>query len=138
MSKPVQEDQSFEYTADVEFLYEIFAKANTSSDDVKNLLKDLLTTAEIRMIANRWHIARLLDSGLSVREVAAQAKVGTDTVERVSRRLQEGTGGLQKAIEMTRELWQEKLTAKKKSETKKSVVKKSIDRWVFGAGKDQS
>ena len=79
-----------------------------------------------------------MDSGLSVREVASQAKVGTDTVERVSRRLQEGTGGLQKAIEMTRELWQEKLTAKKKSETKKSVVKKSIDRWVFGAGKDQS
>lgn len=138
MSKPKQDDQSFEYTVGIDFLYEILAKATQSANDVKNLLKDLLTTAEIRMINNRWHIARLLDSGLSVRQVATQAKVGTDTVERVSRKLQEGTGGLQKAIEATREPWQEKLLAKKGAAKKLKVVK-SIDRWVFGSGKqDQS
>lgn len=134
MAKPIQEDQSFEFISDVEFLYEIFAKSTQSPDEVKNLLKDLLTSAEIRMINNRWHIARLLDSGLSIREIAIQAKVGTDTVERVARKLQEGAGGLQKAIELTREPWQEKLAAKKMTEDKKSVINKSIDRWVFGSG----
>lgn len=137
MSKPQQEDQSFDYTADVEFLHEILAKSSQSADEVKNLLKDLLTSAEIRMINNRWHIARLLDSGLSVREVATQAKVGTDTVERVSHKIQEGSGGLQKAIEATREPWQEKIAAKDKKDKKKSIVVKGIDRWVFGSFKNE-
>lgn len=134
MSKPIREDQTLEYTIDVEFLYEILAKAASTPEDVKNLLKDLLTPAEIRMIANRWHIARLLDNSLSIREVAAQAKVGTDTVERVARRLHEGTGGLQKAIEITREPLRQKLAAQKQAETK-SLIQRSVTRWVFGTGK---
>ncbi len=135
MAKPTQDEPTFEHAVDTDFLYDILAKGATNPEDVKNLLKDLLTASEIRMITNRWHIARLLDIGYSIREVAAKAKVGTDTVERVARRLQEGTGGLQKAIELTRQPWEEKMAQRKERE--KSLIKRSIDRWVFGTGKSE-
>ena len=49
------------------------------------ILEELLTPSEIRMLKNRWQILRLLEDGLSIRQVASQAKVGTDTVVRVAK-----------------------------------------------------
>lgn len=48
-------------------------------------LKELLTPSEIRMLKNRWQIINLLEEGLSIRKIAAQVKVGTDTVVRTIR-----------------------------------------------------
>lgn len=50
-----------------------------------NLLKDLLTPSEIRMLKNRFQIINLLDDGLSIRQIAEKVRVGTDTVVRVIR-----------------------------------------------------
>lgn len=50
-----------------------------------NILKELLTASEIRMLKNRWQILNLLSEGLSVRKIAEKVKVGTDTVVRVIR-----------------------------------------------------
>ncbi|MDO8638858.1 MAG: Trp family transcriptional regulator [Candidatus Daviesbacteria bacterium] len=47
------------------------------------VLRELLTSSEIRMLKNRWQIINLLEDGLSIREIAGQVKVGTDTVVRV-------------------------------------------------------
>lgn len=52
------------------------------------LVKELLTDSELRMIKQRLHIINLLEQGLSIRAIAAQAKVGTDTVVRISRKLE--------------------------------------------------
>lgn len=49
------------------------------------VLKELLTPSEVRMLKNRWQIVNLLDEGLSIRSIATQIKVGTDTVVRVAR-----------------------------------------------------
>lgn len=49
------------------------------------LLRELLTPSEWRMVKQRLLIINLLEEGLSIRKVAAQAKVGTDTVVRVAR-----------------------------------------------------
>lgn len=49
------------------------------------ILSELLTPSELRMLKNRWQILNLLEDGLSIRQVANQAKVGTDTVVRVAR-----------------------------------------------------
>ncbi len=49
------------------------------------ILEELLTHSEIRMLKNRWQILKLLEDGLSIRQVAGQAKVGTDTVVRVAK-----------------------------------------------------
>ncbi len=53
-----------------------------------DILKDLLTQSEWRMLRNRFRIMNLLQDGLSVRKIAKQIKVGTDTVVRVARMIE--------------------------------------------------
>lgn len=50
-----------------------------------NILRQLLTSSEIRMLKNRFQIMNLLKEGLPIRKVASQVQVGTDTVVRVAR-----------------------------------------------------
>ncbi len=50
-----------------------------------NLIRELLTESEWRMVKQRLHIINLLEEGLSIRKIAQRAKVGTDTVVRVAR-----------------------------------------------------
>ena len=56
---------------------------------------------EIRTLAERWHVARLLDgTGLSYREIHDATGVSTTTVVRVARFLrEEGNGGYRRAID---------------------------------------
>jgi len=54
------------------------------------LLVDLCTPAEIRTLAERWHVARLLDgSKLSYREIHDATGVSTTTIVRVARFLKQ-------------------------------------------------
>lgn len=52
------------------------------------LIKELLTDSELRMVKQRLFIINLLEEGLSIRKIAERAKVGTDTVVRISRKLE--------------------------------------------------
>ena len=63
--------------------------------EARTLLADLCTPAEIRTIAERWHVARLLDEGaLTYREIHEATGVSTTTIVRVARFLrQEDNGG---------------------------------------------
>lgn len=63
--------------------------------EARKLLADLCTPAEIRTIAERWHVARLLDEGtLTYREIHEATGVSTTTIVRVARFLrQEDNGG---------------------------------------------
>jgi len=70
-------------------------------DEMGRLLIDLCTPAEIRTLAERWHVARLLDgTGLSYREIHDATGVSTTTVVRVARFLrEERNGGYRRAID---------------------------------------
>ena len=58
--------------------------------EVKAFLADLCTPAEVRAMAERWEVARLLDEGrLSYREIAEKADASTTTVVRVARFLKD-------------------------------------------------
>jgi TrpR-related protein YerC/YecD len=60
------------------------------SGEMERLLLDLCTPAEIHSLAERWHVARLLDgTGLSYREIHDATGVSTTTVVRVARFLRE-------------------------------------------------
>lgn len=50
-----------------------------------DLIRELLTDSEIRMVKQRLLILNLLEEGLSIRKIAEQVNVGTDTVVRVAR-----------------------------------------------------
>ncbi len=62
-----------------------------------DVLRKLLTPSEVRMLKNRWQIINLLEKGLTIREIAEQAKVGTDTVMRVSKMKE---GGIIKTLKI--------------------------------------
>lgn len=55
-------------------------------EEMQRLLADLCTPAEVRTLAERWHVARLLDQGgLSYREIHEATGVSTTTIVRVAR-----------------------------------------------------
>ena len=68
---------------------------------MRRLLADLCTPAEIRTLAERWHVARLLDdTGLSYRDIHDATGVSTTTIVRVARFLrQEPHKGYRRAID---------------------------------------
>lgn len=72
------------------YLYPYMSKPKTSYqiEVPVELIKELLTDSEWRMIKQRLLIIQLLKEGLSIRVVAAKAKVGTDTVVRMIRKLE--------------------------------------------------
>jgi TrpR-related protein YerC/YecD len=72
-----------------------------SADDMRRLLVDLCTPAEIRTLAERWHVARLLDeTDLSYRDIHDATGVSTTTIVRVARFLrQEPNRGYRSALD---------------------------------------
>lgn len=62
----------------------------------QSLVKELLTDSEWRMVKQRLLIINLLQQGLSIRKIAERVKVGTDTVVRTSRKMQ--NPGLKRAL----------------------------------------
>lgn len=72
-----------------------------SVEEMGRLLVDLCTPAEIRTLAERWHVARLLDgTDLSYREIQEATGVSTTTIVRVARFLkQEPHQGYRRALD---------------------------------------
>ena len=61
-----------------------------SPAEMGQLLADLCTPAEIRTMAERWHVARLLDgTDLTYREIHDATGVSTTTIVRVARFLRQ-------------------------------------------------
>ena len=70
-------------------------------EEMARLLTDLCTPQEIRTLAERWHVARLLDgTDLSYRDIHDATGVSTTTIVRVARFLrQEPNRGYRAAID---------------------------------------
>ena len=61
-----------------------------SPAEARALLADLCTPAEVHSLAERWHVARLLDAGkLTYREIHEATGVSTTTIVRVARFLKQ-------------------------------------------------
>jgi TrpR-related protein YerC/YecD len=73
-------------------------------DEMRLLLLDLCTPAEIRTMAERWHVAALLDStAMPYREIHDRTGVSTTTIVRVGRFLrQEPHQGYRRALDRLR------------------------------------
>ena len=65
-----------------------------SDEEARLLLRDLCTPAEVRTLAERWQVAKLLDEGkLTYREIHDATGVSTTTIVRVARFLKEEQNG---------------------------------------------
>lgn len=72
-----------------------------NQDEMRDLLRDLCTPAELRTLAERWHVARLLDeTDLTYRDIQLATGVSTTTIVRVGRFLRlEPHQGYRRAID---------------------------------------
>ena len=65
-----------------------------SEDEARAVLRDLCTPAEIRTLAERWQVAKLLDDGkMTYRDIHDATGVSTTTIVRVARFLKEEQNG---------------------------------------------
>lgn len=103
----LQQRSKLEPTRDAEELTADLCRALLMPRDEQEMgrfLVDLCTPAEIRTLAERWHVARLLDgTDLSYREIQEATGVSTTTIVRVARFLkQEPHQGYRRALDSER------------------------------------
>lgn len=114
MSKPKTEVDQKSYYKDIYFMYHIFSVLD-DVNECKCFIKDILTASELRMLKRRWHIAKLLHKGLTIREVSKISKTSTGTVSRIYKVLREGQGGLKLAIEKSQAKEKKEKRSRKKN-----------------------
>ena len=62
-------------------------------EEAARFFRDLCTIEEIEEMANRWEAARLLDKGVSYRDIARKLGMSTTTVSRIANWLNNGMDG---------------------------------------------
>lgn len=65
--------------------------------ELRALLLDLCTPAELEAMSDRWHVIPLLIDGLPYREIHERTAVSVTTIGRVARCLAQGEGGYRSA-----------------------------------------
>ena len=65
-------------------------------------LRDLCTFGELRDLAQRWAVVRLLDAGLHYSEISRTTGASTATITRIASWLNHGEGGYRAALAKAR------------------------------------
>lgn len=68
-------------------------------DEAAAFLRDLCTRRELSDLSHRWQVARLLDQGMSYREISELTGASTATVTRINEWLRHGSGGYRLALD---------------------------------------
>ncbi len=55
-------------------------------------MRDICSPQEIKTMANRWRVAKLIKSGMSQREIRQMTGIGMGTINRVHYHMKHGTG----------------------------------------------
>jgi TrpR-related protein YerC/YecD len=88
-------------TPDTAALLDAFV-ALEDADEAAAFLRDLCTLGELRDLAQRWAVVRLLDAGLHYSEISRQTGASTATITRISSWLHHGEGGYAQALAKAR------------------------------------
>lgn len=87
-------------TPDIEALFEAFLRLDDLRE-TERFFRDLCTLTELRDMAQRWSVVRLLDSGLHYAEISRQTGASTATITRIASWLNHGEGGYRSMLEKT-------------------------------------
>jgi TrpR-related protein YerC/YecD len=79
-------------TPDVEALLEAIRRLDEIGE-AERFFRDLCTLAELRDMAQRWAVVRLLDAGLHYAEISRRTGASTATITRIASWLNHGEGG---------------------------------------------
>ena len=69
-----------------------------SLEECYNFFEDICTVAEIQAMAQRFHVARLLEEGRTYQEISAATGASTATISRINKCLEYGTDGYKTAL----------------------------------------
>ena len=72
------------------------------SDEALRFLRDLCTVNELHEFGQRWHVARLLDEGVSYHEISERTGASSATISRVGQWLRYGRDGYRLIIDRSR------------------------------------
>ena len=64
-----------------------------NESECKKFLRDLLTEAEIKELANRWKVARMLNMKVDYKTIEKETGMSSTTIARVQKWLTSGMGG---------------------------------------------
>ena len=70
--------------------------------EAEQFFRDLLTLGELRDLALRWAVARLLDRGLHYAEISQRTGASTATITRIASWLRHGEGGYRLLLDRLR------------------------------------
>lgn len=73
-------------------LYKAILQLNSPAE-CKNFLRDICTISELKAIAERWEVAKMVDKETPYREISKQTGASTATVTRVAHWIHHGMGG---------------------------------------------
>ena len=79
-------------TPDVEALF-VAILALDDLDETARFFRDLCTLNELRDMAQRWAVVRMLDSGMHYGEISRTTGASTATITRIASWLNHGEGG---------------------------------------------
>ena len=88
-------------TADVDALIDALLRLG-DREEAGRFLRDLCTIGELRDMAQRWGVVRMLDAGLHYAEISRRTGASTATITRIAQWLHHGEGGYSKALERLR------------------------------------
>jgi len=85
-------------TADADALFEAILRLETV-EEAERFFRDLCTLSELRDMAQRWAVVRLLEQGLHYAEISRTTGASTATITRIASWLHHGEGGYRMALE---------------------------------------
>ncbi len=83
---------------------DMLMKAVMSADTIEecyDFFRDLCSDNEIKIMSQRFHVARMLKDKKVYSDIVKETEAGTATISRVNNSLANGTGGYVKAITRT-------------------------------------
>lgn len=72
-------------------------------DEAAAFFRDLATLNELRDLAQRWAVVRLLDAGMHYAEISRATGASTATITRIASWLHHGSGGYRLMLDRLRE-----------------------------------
>jgi TrpR-related protein YerC/YecD len=88
-------------SADVDALLDALLQVETR-EEAAAFLRDLCTLGELRDLAQRWAVVRLLDAGLHYSEISRGTGASTATITRIASWLNHGEGGYRLLLDRSR------------------------------------
>lgn len=86
---------------ELEQLFEAILKLETM-EDCYRFFDDLCTVGEVKSLAQRLEVARMLEEGCTYNQIESETGASTATISRVKRCLHYGTDGYKMALERLR------------------------------------